>query len=179
MSNITETLAGQISLWKRPLQIVTRREIALSSLVGLAGLGLFWGFRQWQATTRYECQLVQEHGTASFLKCTRRWLILIRRISIHQITYPIHRYWWTSCPYLLRPSFPGFLSSETFASIRFYTWSWRTDQPVWTYTEVFLSSGRCSRYRSPRMWSIFPDRSSIRTLHDWCPRRSRTENYWR
>ena len=51
------------SLWDRLFQLATRREVVISSLVGICGLGLFWGTRRLVALNHFETQLLKQHGT--------------------------------------------------------------------------------------------------------------------
>jgi len=51
------------SLWDRLFQLATRREVVISSIVGICGLGLFWGTRRLVALNRFETQLLKQHGT--------------------------------------------------------------------------------------------------------------------
>ena len=60
------SVAGNLSsiqlIWEKVFQIASQREVILSSVVGLCGIGIFWGARQFLGTTRYERQLIEQHG---------------------------------------------------------------------------------------------------------------------
>ena len=55
------TIASIQLLWERIFQIATRREIIVSSVVGLCGLGLILGTRRLLATG-YERHLIKQYG---------------------------------------------------------------------------------------------------------------------
>jgi hypothetical protein len=48
--------------WEKAFQFVTRREVVVSSLVGLCGIGLLWQGRRWLGLSSYERKLLLEHG---------------------------------------------------------------------------------------------------------------------
>lgn len=56
-----EILSIYNSLWKSAFQIPSR-QVVVSSLVGLCGIGLYWTTQRWLAMTQYELQLIKEHG---------------------------------------------------------------------------------------------------------------------
>jgi pimeloyl-ACP methyl ester carboxylesterase len=51
------------SLWDRLFQLATRKEVVVFSVVGICGLGLFWGTRGLVALNHFERQLLKQHGT--------------------------------------------------------------------------------------------------------------------
>jgi hypothetical protein len=59
-------IAGNLSsiqlVWERVFQIAKKREVILSSAVGLCGIGIFLGARQFLGTTRCERRLIDIHG---------------------------------------------------------------------------------------------------------------------
>jgi predicted alpha/beta-fold hydrolase len=61
------TITALQQIWEKIFQPSTRKEVFLTSVVGLCGLGLFWGTRRLLATTAYEQQLVK-YGIPSSLK---------------------------------------------------------------------------------------------------------------
>jgi hypothetical protein len=56
------TIASIQPLWEKIFQIATRREIIVSSVVGLCGLGLILGTRRLLATTGSERYLIKQYG---------------------------------------------------------------------------------------------------------------------
>ena len=49
-------------LWDWLFQLAMRRQVLVSSVVGLCGFGLFWGTRRFLALNRFETQLLKQHG---------------------------------------------------------------------------------------------------------------------
>jgi pimeloyl-ACP methyl ester carboxylesterase len=48
--------------WEKAIHFATRREIVVTSLIGLCGIGVFWQTRRWLAMTPFEEQLLKEYG---------------------------------------------------------------------------------------------------------------------
>ena len=59
-----ESLSSLVFLWEKLLPFATRRDVAVTSLIGLCGIGVFWGSRSWLALTPFEKHLLKEYGTS-------------------------------------------------------------------------------------------------------------------
>lgn len=56
------SISSMQQICQRIFQIATRRDIVVSSVVGLCGFGLFWGARQFLAPTNDEQQVIKSYG---------------------------------------------------------------------------------------------------------------------
>lgn len=56
------TIASIQLLWEKIFQLATRREIIISSVVGLCGLSLILGTPRLLAATGYERRLIKQYG---------------------------------------------------------------------------------------------------------------------
>jgi hypothetical protein len=64
--NSKTTLSQTSPLWDRFVQICSRRDVLVASVVGLCGVGIFWGVGRFLAITPFEKQVLQDHGTTLF-----------------------------------------------------------------------------------------------------------------
>ena len=60
--NVAGNLSSIQLIWEQVFQIARKREVILSSVVGLCGIGILLGARQFLGTTRSERQLIEQHG---------------------------------------------------------------------------------------------------------------------
>jgi predicted alpha/beta-fold hydrolase len=71
------SVAGNLSstqlIWEKVFRIASQREVLLTSVVGLCGIGIFLGARQLLGITHYERQLIDLHGNYPSLMGMSDW----------------------------------------------------------------------------------------------------------
>lgn len=99
----------------------------MSSVVGLCGLGLFWGTRRLLALNRFERQLLKQHGKSASddPECD-----VSSRVGVHSEPFLVYGCRSLSSSSVLCPSFARVDPSQTTPSHRLYPRIRRPNQSI-------------------------------------------------